>query len=215
MNIKTKYISGNNFIPYPPFKWNVNVWLMYTYISDFVFPTSPEIDNKLFILGTYFFRIQLRRCVLDTTLCDKACQWLAAVRWFSPVSSTNKTNPYDITEILLKVVLNTITLTLQSFSIPSYHWVTFKTFEIIISLSNLLTMSASDEGYSRKASVVHRMIFDFSVFITLTEWISLLADYKSPEIIIRPLVIVSALPWFIRYTVKSAHKVTSIKQSPV
>jgi hypothetical protein len=93
---------------------------------------------------------------------DKACQWLAAVRWFSPVSSTNKTNPYDITEILLKVVLNTITLTLQSFSIPSYHWVTFKTFEIIIWLSNLLTMSASDEGYSRKASVVHRMIFDFS-----------------------------------------------------
>jgi hypothetical protein len=34
--------------------------------------------------------------------------------WFSPgipVSSTNKTNCHDITEILLKVVLNTITLT--------------------------------------------------------------------------------------------------------
>jgi len=195
MNIKTKYISGNNFIPYPPFKWNVNVWLMYTYISDFVFPTSPEIDSKLFILGTYFFRIQLRQCVLDTTLCDKACQWLAACRWFSPVSSTNWTDPHDITEILLKVVLNTIILILQSFPIPSYHWVTFKTFEIIIWLCNLLT----DEGYSRKGSVVHR-ILDFSVFITLIEWISLLADYKSLEIIIRPLVIVSALTWFIRYS---------------
>jgi len=35
-------------------------------------------------------------------------------RWFSPgprVSSTNKTDLHDITEILLKVALNTITLT--------------------------------------------------------------------------------------------------------
>jgi hypothetical protein len=34
------------------------------------------------------------------------------VRWFSPdtlVFSTNKTDRYDITEILLKVALNTIT----------------------------------------------------------------------------------------------------------
>ena len=34
-----------------------------------------------------------------------------AGRWFSPVSSTNKTDRLDITEILLKVALNTITLT--------------------------------------------------------------------------------------------------------
>jgi hypothetical protein len=56
--------------------------------------------------------IPLRRCVLDTTLCDKVCQWLAPGRWFSPVSSTNKTDRYDITEILLKVALNTLTLTI-------------------------------------------------------------------------------------------------------
>ena len=51
--------------------------------------------------------ILLRRGVLDTTLCDKVCQWLAACQWFSlnsPVSSIN------ITEILLKVALNTVTL---------------------------------------------------------------------------------------------------------
>ena len=56
----------------------------------------------------------LRRGVLDTTLCDKVCQWIAAGRWFSPgttVSSTNKTDRHDIDEILLKVALNTITLT--------------------------------------------------------------------------------------------------------
>jgi len=48
--------------------------------------------------------------VLDTTLCDQVCQWLAAGQWFSlgtPVSSTNKTDRHDIAEILLKVVLNT------------------------------------------------------------------------------------------------------------
>ena len=49
--------------------------------------------------------------VLDTTLCDKVCQWLAAGRWFSPgtpVSSTNKTDCHDITVTLLKVAVNTI-----------------------------------------------------------------------------------------------------------
>ena len=46
-----------------------------------------------------------------TSLCDKVCQWLATVRWFSqspPVSSTNKTDRQNKTEILLKVALNTI-----------------------------------------------------------------------------------------------------------
>jgi hypothetical protein len=54
------------------------------------------------------------RGVLDTTLCDKFCQWLVTGRWFSPggpVSTTNKTDWHNITEILLKVALNTITLT--------------------------------------------------------------------------------------------------------
>ena len=51
----------------------------------------------------------LNLCVMDTTLSYKVCQWLVTGRWFSPstpVSSTNKT------EILLKVALNIITLTL-------------------------------------------------------------------------------------------------------
>ena len=48
-------------------------------------------------------------------MCYKVCQCLAAGQWFSPgtqVSSTSKTDCQDIAEILLKVVLNTITLTL-------------------------------------------------------------------------------------------------------
>jgi hypothetical protein len=49
----------------------------------------------------------LWRGVLDTTLCDKVCQWLATGRWFSPVSF----HDIYIIEILLRVSLNTITLT--------------------------------------------------------------------------------------------------------
>jgi hypothetical protein len=48
------------------------------------------------------------RGILDTTLCDRVCQWLSTGLWFSPgspVSSTNKTDCYDITEIWLKMVL--------------------------------------------------------------------------------------------------------------
>ena len=39
-------------------------------------------------------------------ICDKVCQWLVTGQWFSlvtPVSSTNKTDRHDITELLLKV----------------------------------------------------------------------------------------------------------------
>ena len=47
------------------------------------------------------------RGVLDTTLWDKVCKWLAAV------SSTNKIDRHDINEIhvVLKVAINIITLT--------------------------------------------------------------------------------------------------------
>ena len=47
---------------------------------------------------------------------DQVCQWLAMGQWFSPappVSSTNKTDRHDITEILLKVAFNTIILSLR------------------------------------------------------------------------------------------------------
>ena len=57
------------------------------------------------------FEIRSWRGVLDTTLCDKVCQWLATGRWFSPgtpVSPRNKTDRHDITEILLNVALSII-----------------------------------------------------------------------------------------------------------
>ena len=48
---------------------------------------------------------------IDTTLCDRVCQWLATGRWFSSgtaVSSSNKTDCHNIAEILLIVELSTI-----------------------------------------------------------------------------------------------------------
>ena len=52
--------------------------------------------------------------VLDTTLCDKMCQWPATGRLYTspviPVSSSNKADRHDIAEILLKVANNIVTL---------------------------------------------------------------------------------------------------------
>jgi hypothetical protein len=51
---------------------------------------------------TFYLTCHKKQGVLDTTLCDIVCQWLVTAQWFSlgtPVSSTNKTDCYDITEI--------------------------------------------------------------------------------------------------------------------
>ena len=88
-----------------------------------IFWTVNSYDHNNFRINpcllplTLWVRIPLRRSILDTTLCNKVCQWLTAGRWFSPgtpVSSTNKTDRADITEILLKVALNTIILILKN-----------------------------------------------------------------------------------------------------
>jgi hypothetical protein len=68
-------------------------------------------------------RMSIRaRC---TPLCDKVCQWLATSRGFSLsplVSFTNKTDRHDITEILLKVALNTIKQTNKQTIKYKNHW---------------------------------------------------------------------------------------------
>ena len=90
----------------PSWSWWYTSWI-YNYIC-----------NQCLSPLNLWFRIPLRRGVLDITLCDKVCQWLATGRWFSPgvpVSSTNKTDCHDITEILLKVALNTKHL--------NHHWI--------------------------------------------------------------------------------------------
>jgi hypothetical protein len=54
----------------------------------------------------------LRRDVLDTTLCDKVCRQVGGFCLCTSVFSTNKTDCHDIAAKLLKVALNTITITI-------------------------------------------------------------------------------------------------------
>jgi hypothetical protein len=108
-----------------------------SHVSDLFYPcdfTSQYIKMKTSIvcvfqlcLGTvvicaitayHYLSCEFEPCswrgVLDTTLYDKVCQWPSKSRWFSPgtpVSFTNKTDRNDITEVLLKVALNTINQT--------------------------------------------------------------------------------------------------------
>ena len=85
--------------------WLYNSWI-YNYLCDLSLSSL-----------TLWVRIPLRRGVLETTLCDKVCQWLVTGLWFSPGTPFPlpiKTDCHDISEILLKVVLKTITHTLSS-----------------------------------------------------------------------------------------------------
>jgi hypothetical protein len=86
----------------------VLLWKWYTFEILLNFPRNLRYMNIL--------RKSMRKywIVLDTTLCDKVCQWHGTGQWFSPgapFSSTNKTDSHDIIEILLKVALNTINQT--------------------------------------------------------------------------------------------------------
>ena len=104
-NVQSLYFAVFlNYYRGPSWSWSYGSWI-YNYLCN------------------WWVRISIRsRC---TTLCDKVCQRLATGRWFSPgppVSSTNKTDRHDITEIMLKVALNTTKQTnnLRGFSIGMY-----------------------------------------------------------------------------------------------
>lgn len=64
----------------------------------------------------YIYEVESRswRCLLDTTLCDKSCQWFTPRLWFSlgsTVSCSNTTDRPGIAEILFTGVLNNIPIT--------------------------------------------------------------------------------------------------------
>ena len=85
------------------YPWSYGCWIFTPYAISAYHLWSCEIESHSW------------RGVLDTTLRDKVCQWLAADRWFSLgtlVSFTNKTVRHDIAEALLKLSRNLIALTL-------------------------------------------------------------------------------------------------------
>ena len=78
-------------------------------------PKKNQDKNEQFNI-TFTQFIFERKCGADLTLffngAEMSCFW-----WFSPISSNNKTDCHNITEILFKVALNTITLTKDLYSI--------------------------------------------------------------------------------------------------
>ena len=87
-------------------------------MSSWSWSYSSWIYNYMYIKFLWLLKLFEHRSwrhVPDTTLCDKVCHWLSVGRWFSPgtpVSSINKTDRHNITEIFLKDALNTINLNL-------------------------------------------------------------------------------------------------------
>jgi len=73
--------------------WSYGIWI-YSYLC----------NQCLSPLMLWVWILIRARC---TTLCDKVCQWLATGRWLSPGPPPIKLTT-RITEILLKVTLNTI-----------------------------------------------------------------------------------------------------------
>ena len=94
--IYSKHLTYILTVLRPSLPWSYGSWI-YNYLCN-------QCPSPL----KSWVRISIRaRC---TVFCDKVYQWLATDRWFSPgppVSSTNKTDRHDITELLLKVALNT------------------------------------------------------------------------------------------------------------
>ena len=115
----------------------------------------------------------------------KVCQWLATGQWFSlcpPVSSTNKTDRHDITEILFRVALNTIkkqtNIWLWSFSsdivLNSWPMVSESLFFILhllydnsTTLSKSFTCCSGQQLFYIFMSTIEKTHFDISYILDL------------------------------------------------
>jgi hypothetical protein len=89
ITIRGRYYVHPPFNLHILFKGAIGLWLYGSCIYNYL--CNQYLSLKLWV------RIPLRRGVLDATLWDNVCQWLAADRWISPgtpVSSTNKTDHY-------------------------------------------------------------------------------------------------------------------------
>ena len=90
------------------YQYNLKTLILDIYL--FIYSVFTYIYNCLCsqCLSPLMLWVRISIRARSTILCDKVCQWLATGRCLSPgspVSSTNKTDRHDITEILLKMVL--------------------------------------------------------------------------------------------------------------
>ena len=125
----------------------IRKWLLTQVISSEIYVCNRGrrgCDRMVHVVG---FRM---RGALDTTVCDKVCQWLTAGRWFSlstPVSSTpknwtivesgvkhNSPNPIMVTENSKSVLFGPKVNRL--FKIGTNHWI-LKILFIVLNVSNM------------------------------------------------------------------------------
>ena len=113
-------------------------------------------------------------CVLDTTLCDKVCQWFQADQWFSlctSVSSTNDTDLHSISEILLKVTLNSITLSHPPHPllfVSELHW----------QLVSVLTSSQVDRGFKSWLDQTKDYQVLYNWYLLLIHWVCSIKEQR-------------------------------------
>jgi hypothetical protein len=86
------------YIMLPSWSWSYVSWIY------------NDLCDRCISPLTLWVWFPLRRGVLDTTVCDKVYQWLVQVVGFRRVFRFSPPMQLTGTEILLKVVLNTITL---------------------------------------------------------------------------------------------------------
>jgi hypothetical protein len=94
------------------------------------------------------------------------CRWLSACRWFSPgtlVSSTNKTDHHDITEILLKVALTTIT---HQFLLLVFHLLSVKNLDVKCLCTSLLDIFICSINFNKGEAVNWSLTF----WLLLRDW---------------------------------------------
>jgi hypothetical protein len=84
-------LESYNILSFAKFNCHFSNWW------DFVPTIYNYLCNQCLSSLMLWVRISIgARC---TTLCDKVCQWLAIGRWYSPISSPNKTDRHDISNI--------------------------------------------------------------------------------------------------------------------
>jgi hypothetical protein len=110
-------------------KYQTSSFIVSTFQVHLTYSCSIETVMVVLVYGSWIYNFLCNQCLSPLKLwvrnlfrrgvcnmSDNVCQWLAAGWWFSPgtsVSSTNKTDRHNITEILLKVALNITTLNLN------------------------------------------------------------------------------------------------------
>jgi hypothetical protein len=100
-----------------------------------------------------------------------------ADRWFSPGSSTNKTDCRDITEILFRVALNTITITLTvEKSSPSIY----RTGHILFIWRDCLTFRSTSVHIHFLCGLRVAQYLDFCVMFCISLFVRLYLFFSRP-----------------------------------